>query len=49
MGYVKAAKNIVETMNAAYFQRSQQEPVTIVVVVSMNTIWKRNSTIIDTS
>ena len=38
-----------ETRNAAYFQRSAADPVTIVSAVSMNTIWNRNSTITQTS
>src|SRR5580765_6683522 len=49
IGYVNAPRNIVDTMNAEYFQRSQHVPVTIVVVVSMNTIWNRKITITATS
>src|SRR3979411_2349054 len=48
-GYVKAPRKKVEMINAAYFQRSQAEPVTIVVVVSMNTIWNKKSTMTLTS
>ena len=36
-------------MNAEYFQRSQHVPVTMVVVVSMKTIWNRKITITATS
>ena len=38
-----------ETRNAANFQRSAAEPVTMVSAVSMKTIWNRNITITPTS
>ena len=44
-----APRKKVEIAKAANFQRSAAAPVTIVVAVSMNTIWKRNRTMTPTS
>ena len=44
-----AARNMLDTANAANFQRSAAAPVTIVAAVSMKTIWNRNITITPTS
>ena len=45
----EGAEQKEETRNAANFQRSAAEPVTMVAAVSMKTIWKRNTTMTPTS
>ena len=49
IGYVNAPMINDEMMKAENFHRSAAVPVTIVRAVSMNTIWKRNTTMTETS